>query len=193
MTNRTTLLIVTAGVALIGGCVVGPNYEPPNPVLPDAWHQELVGGLSDGQGNLQTWWTVFKDPMLDDLIERSRHDNYELTEALWRVREARAFRGIAEGQLYPTLGGNAEFERFRVNPRAQAITPKRRGSIAQKGAYGVGVLGLAAAVDPLAASAGFLLIPQPNRRESAKDKDLWTVGVDSSWEIDVFGGIQRLC
>ena len=41
----------------VASCAVGPRYVPPEPELPDAWNQQLVRGLVEGEASLQTWWT----------------------------------------------------------------------------------------------------------------------------------------
>ncbi len=43
---------------------VGPDYEKPETKMPDSWYEAVTYGLNDGTSNLQTWWTVFEDPIL---------------------------------------------------------------------------------------------------------------------------------
>lgn len=47
------------------------------------------------------WWTVFEDPLLEQLVETARTRNNNLEIAALRVLEARAQLGIATGQQYP--------------------------------------------------------------------------------------------
>ena len=59
---------------LLQGCFgigpkVGPDYSPPKLEMQDAWHQAVTDGLVAGEANLQAWWTVLNDPVLDGLIE----------------------------------------------------------------------------------------------------------------------------
>lgn len=103
-------LLVLAGVAAVGGCTVGPDYvEPELANLPDDWHAEITEGVLEGKAPIVTWWTIFDDPVLSSLIERAGAANLTLREAVWRVEESRALRGVAAGQRTPDvdLSGNA--------------------------------------------------------------------------------------
>ncbi len=108
------LLLGFLALALIQGCAaVGPDYTLPKPSVPDAWHQELVKGLNQGEPVLETWWTLLEDPVLNSLIERASEDNISLQVALARIKEARARLGIATGDIYPDLKGAGDAIRKR--------------------------------------------------------------------------------
>jgi NodT family efflux transporter outer membrane factor (OMF) lipoprotein len=94
---------------------VGPDYQEPEIVTPDAWHQELVRGLSAGQTSLDTWWTVLGDPVLVGLIERAGQGNLTLREAFEAVAEAHARRGIAVGEWFPSVDAGALYERGKIS------------------------------------------------------------------------------
>jgi NodT family efflux transporter outer membrane factor (OMF) lipoprotein len=51
--------------------------------------------------DLSKWWTVFNDPVLNDLICNAYHQNLTLKEAGYRVLQARAQLGISIGELFP--------------------------------------------------------------------------------------------
>jgi NodT family efflux transporter outer membrane factor (OMF) lipoprotein len=94
--------ILTA--AMFAACTtVGPNYEQPAVEMPDSWHVAAVEGLEDGRADLQTWWRVFDDSLLDDLVNRSAGGNLDLRGAMWRVEEARALRGVVAGVQKPQV------------------------------------------------------------------------------------------
>ena len=78
--------------------------------MPDAWHAAATDGVVDGDAPIQTWWTVFDDPTLTLLIERAGDANLTVREAVWRVEESRALRGVVAGQRVPAadLTGGAE-------------------------------------------------------------------------------------
>jgi NodT family efflux transporter outer membrane factor (OMF) lipoprotein len=70
------------------------------------WHTQLKGGLTTGEMDTQTlaaWWMALNDPELSSLIDRAALGNLDLKKALARVREARARRGVAKVDLFPTL------------------------------------------------------------------------------------------
>ena len=108
--NLLTMIAVACALAL-GGCTVGPNYVEPEIEPPDAWHTAAVEGLEDGEATLQTWWTVFDDVLLNDLVMRSGAGNLTLREALWKVEEARALRGVVSSNRKPQVGFSADANR----------------------------------------------------------------------------------
>jgi len=104
-------------VLILAGCAtVGPDYLPPDTPVSPAWHTQLKEGLITEEmdpRNLATWWTTFNDPELSSLINRAVGGNLDLKKAWARVREARARRGVAKADLFPTLDavGSATWSR----------------------------------------------------------------------------------
>jgi NodT family efflux transporter outer membrane factor (OMF) lipoprotein len=106
------LAIVAASVA--GGCTsfrdyvhngfkVGPNYQkPPSPVA-DEWIDSKAKGVNVATKDLSDWWTVFNDPVLNDLIDEAYRQNLDVRTAGTRILAARAQRNIAVGNLFPQL------------------------------------------------------------------------------------------
>ena len=72
--KRLTLFV--AVVAMATACKVGPDYEKPA-LLPndrpitDQWYTAATTGLASADSDVQTWWTVFDDRKLHELIERA--------------------------------------------------------------------------------------------------------------------------
>jgi NodT family efflux transporter outer membrane factor (OMF) lipoprotein len=97
-----------ASALVFGGCTVGPDYVQPETQVPDAWHTAATSGLDDGTASIQTWWTVFDDEILNDLVLRSASGNLSLREALWKVEEARALRGVVAGNQKPQIDASAD-------------------------------------------------------------------------------------
>lgn len=100
-------------LAFASACKVGPDYEKPMPLpneqpLPDAWHTAATLGLSSGQSELQTWWTVLNDRKLDELLQRAQLENLSLQQAVARISEARAFVGVARGQRMPIVDATGD-------------------------------------------------------------------------------------
>jgi NodT family efflux transporter outer membrane factor (OMF) lipoprotein len=105
-------ICMAAGALSLAGCTswsdyihngfkVGPNYCPPPAPVAQHWIDENDKRIrTDGEG-LNRWWTVFNDPVLDNLIECAYRQNLTLREAGFRVLQARALRGIAGGELFP--------------------------------------------------------------------------------------------
>jgi NodT family efflux transporter outer membrane factor (OMF) lipoprotein len=97
--------IALVGLFALSACTVGPDYEEPElPDVPDEWHTAATDGVLEGDAPIQTWWTVFDDPTLASLIDRAGSSNLSLREAVWRVEESRALRGVAAGERLPQVG-----------------------------------------------------------------------------------------
>jgi NodT family efflux transporter outer membrane factor (OMF) lipoprotein len=83
------------------GFKVGPNYgRPPAPVAQN-WIEAGNPEVHEQSEDLSKWWTVFKDPALNDLICFAYRQNLPLQEAAFRVLQARAQLGIAVGDFFP--------------------------------------------------------------------------------------------
>lgn len=99
------LRVLLAATLVVPCCgLVGPDYERPVLLAPDRWYHAALAGLSEGEANLQTWWTVFGDPVLDGLVDRAVAGNPDLEIAMARIEEARGLRQIAAADRYPTVG-----------------------------------------------------------------------------------------
>ena len=83
------------------GFKVGPNYlRPPAPVA-DEWIDYQNPDVLSEPADYSCWWSVFGDPMLDQLVARASQQNLSLKTAGMRILEARARLGIARGSLFP--------------------------------------------------------------------------------------------
>jgi multidrug efflux system outer membrane protein len=146
--------ILTILLFLQSCTMVGPNYEAPALRTPDAWTEKISLQVNKGpQAALQTWWMVFDDPKLDDLIERSRKENIDLKIAVSRIRESRAILAIANGRKLPQVDASGEASRTEPSDN-----------------------GILAPIEPLG---------------GVSSHSLFQLGVDASWEIDVFGRVRR--
>ena len=97
---------VTIGATFLSSCntmLVGRNYQSPEIVLPDTWHQSLTSDLRSHSSSLQSWWTKFNDPTLNKLIDLSSQANPDVKIALERVIEAQEGRTISRSGLAPTV------------------------------------------------------------------------------------------
>jgi NodT family efflux transporter outer membrane factor (OMF) lipoprotein len=94
-------LLLTITTTALAACTVGPDFMPPQPEVPPAWSQEGAAGITDEPADLVAWWTVFDDPVLDDLVTTAIARNNTLEITALRVLEARAQLGIATGSAYP--------------------------------------------------------------------------------------------
>jgi len=135
---------------LAGGCTplkeyvhngfkVGPNYQtPPAPVAPDWIDANDVRVRKDPE-ELSRWWTVFNDPVLNEMVCDAYRQNLTLREAGFRVLQARAQLGIARGEFFPqtqAVTGGFSQRAVSVEVANRQATPDRFFSTWQ---YGLGV------------------------------------------------------
>ena len=105
-----TLLIVSACTTL------GPDYQKPEVPWLQEWHTDLYGQIKDPseqfEQDLEFWWHLFDDKVLNSLIETAKKENPTIQIAGLRILESRAQLGIAGSTLYPQvqqLNGSANY------------------------------------------------------------------------------------
>jgi NodT family efflux transporter outer membrane factor (OMF) lipoprotein len=81
--------------------MVGPDYVKPTPPEPDKWLEGSDPKIEGKEADFSQWWTVFNDPVLNELIQAAYQQNLPLQIAGLRIYEARAQLGIAFGFQYP--------------------------------------------------------------------------------------------
>ena len=66
-------------VLVLGGCaMVGPDYVKPTPPEPDKWLESENPQIESKEADFSEWWTVFSDPVLNDLIQAAYQQNLPL-------------------------------------------------------------------------------------------------------------------
>jgi len=161
-------------ILLLAGCTsLGPDFTAPGWSGPSAWFgapqprppiSETVEAPID-----PNWWTLFKDPTLTALEQRVAAENIDVAIAALRIEQSRAQYDVAVAAGIPNIDGNTSYTRQKAS--------------------NVGVF--ANAPNPLGASgisgstAGGLASHKLNAF------DVYQVGFDSSWELDLWGKIRR--
>ena len=137
MARLSVCVVVVVGFGCIPGCTVGPDYEKPEPEMPDAWHVELTKGLAEGEATLHTWWYELNDPVLDGLIQKAALGNLDLQTALARIDQARALLGVASGQKYPTIQAQGSNQRQKISEEVLGPVVGAGGPVSLH-SYGIG-------------------------------------------------------
>ena len=101
--------VVAILVAVLGGCMVGPDYARPAAPSPSDYKEAQgwkVAQPSDDapRGN---WWEVFGDADLNGLEAQVNISNQTVQAAEARVREARAATQAARAALFPFVNAGA--------------------------------------------------------------------------------------
>jgi NodT family efflux transporter outer membrane factor (OMF) lipoprotein len=111
-TVRSAAITIAAVVLLQSGCTglreytrngfkVGPNHGAPEAPATYEWIDAGDERIIQQAADLSQWWSVFQDPLLDELIAGAQIHNLTLREAGFRVLQARAQLGVAQGNLFP--------------------------------------------------------------------------------------------
>jgi NodT family efflux transporter outer membrane factor (OMF) lipoprotein len=87
----------------VSGCAVGPDFEAPGARVQNNWIEKRDSRVKTKTDVKARWWRVFKDPTLDQLIERASEQNLPVQIAGLRILEARAQLGVAIGNMYPQV------------------------------------------------------------------------------------------
>jgi multidrug efflux system outer membrane protein len=183
-------------LAALAGCMVGPDYAPPaSTVAPQFTETQPpattrpVSTVSADDVQVTEWWTTFGDAELDQLVARAAKGNLNLAIAASRVRQARAQRGITGASLFPNLSVAPGYQRSRGSKNISL------GSLGGGGSSGSSK----SAADRPADVAQPINNPKAGGPQSPLgsgglpnvNEDLYEVGFDSTWEVDVFGGQRR--
>lgn len=117
--------------ALLFGCAVGPDFEKPEygqmPKSFDAENAPLFKAGEDG-GDIEKWWKVFDDPLLNSLIERALEHNFDLNIARISVEQAGYQLGISQSGLFPVLDAKGGFaERGNMSGSSRGYTSAELG------------------------------------------------------------------
>jgi multidrug efflux system outer membrane protein len=169
--GRVALMLFAASLA---ACKVGPNFKPPQEPVPDQYAgvkalPEPAPQPSTDSAAPSFWWREFHDPELDELIDTAQRGNLDLKGAYLRIVEARIQVQAARAQGLPSLDASAAYTREQLGI--------------------AGILksqGFDTATGPAASPAAQGLIASLE-----KPFNIYQLGFDASWEIDLFGKVRR--
>jgi multidrug efflux system outer membrane protein len=109
---------------ILSGCMVGPKYHKPDVAMPEQF-EELHSSAASEEEDLNHWWKLFHDPVLDQLIEEAIGANYDLQIALEKIEQTRAQYRIERSHLWPEIDLNATAMRSQIS---QNLLPKPVGA-----------------------------------------------------------------
>lgn len=121
-------LLALAPLALLAGCMVGPNYSRPA-ALPGRsvrLREANLEGITASPLPAR-WWRLFDDPNLDRLVEKALVHNTDLRQAAANLQRARAALSEANAARLPTGEASAGYKHERTG-----------GSLATDGAPATG-------------------------------------------------------
>jgi outer membrane protein, multidrug efflux system len=159
--RASSFILAAPIIVLLAGCAVGPDYTPVSLGMSASWRNKLPGSVASSHP--RRWWRSPRDPVLNALIESAVAGNLNVATAMARVREARANYRQVSGSLLPSVTGS---------------------SLARRTQAGAVPLGGAVGVEPAS-------LPSGGDGGAGDISDLFQAGLDSSWELDLFGANRR--
>jgi outer membrane protein, multidrug efflux system len=107
---------------VLAGCTLGPTYQRPAVPAPEVWRDGLSNADPASLADL-SWWELFEDEELRQLVRAALEANKDLRIAVTRVDQARALLGVTRAAQFPEInaGASATTNRFSdtVRPRGQ--------------------------------------------------------------------------
>ena len=190
-------LFRSLGLALLlGGCATGARITEANVKSPEAWHSPAPEGVAPSPLDAATqWWTFLEDPALDELVKRVRTANYDVRLAEARVREARASRQLTGTSLMPSTTINASWTASQIpaeefggegSPLSVGVS-NGPGGPASTISYRGDKFTISNTTSAAGATNG---VTYTGEAPGGIDRtsQLFQLGLDSTWEIDIFGG-----
>ena len=103
------LVIVIAASVSAASCVLGPNYRRPAVEVPTAFRDTTATTAQAESRSLTdlSWFDLFKDDTLTELVRVALAQNFDLRIAAERVLQARERFGIARADRLPFVVGSA--------------------------------------------------------------------------------------
>ncbi len=160
---------LTAGCTALAACVVGPNYAGPPTVAPEAvsgGHFRRATPDTSVDAPAARWWVAIDDAELDRLEDEALAASPDLEVARARLHRSRAGMQQQRANRLPNTGSSALYL------RTEGVTSF----------VGGGLAAVSSAIRP----------GQTTEAERLTDTlDLYDVGFDATWELDLFGGQAR--
>jgi NodT family efflux transporter outer membrane factor (OMF) lipoprotein len=160
---------------LLAGCTVGPNFETPEWLSPASWFARKAEpiqrppSLPVAEPIDPDWWNLFHDPQLTALERRVAGENLDVQVATIRLTESRAQLGVVGSAQFPNLNANGSYTRQKASD--VGVFANAPGALGANGASGSTTGGLASS--------------------TLNAFDVYQVGFDASWEVDLWGRVRR--
>jgi NodT family efflux transporter outer membrane factor (OMF) lipoprotein len=123
---NTGRLILSCGLVLLSGCMVGPKYVPPTVPPPPLAFKETPSNWKQAtpQDHLPKgkWWEIYSDPQLNSLEEKIAVSNQNLKAVYHQYMSARDMVRQARSQLFPTLSVGASGSRTQLSKNRPNFT-----------------------------------------------------------------------
>ena len=160
---------------IVGACTVGPNFDPPEWLSPASWFAKKAEPIPPEPSKPvaepidPNWWNLFNDPILTGLERRVASENLDVQVATVRIAESRAQLGVVGAAQFPTFNANGSYTRQKASD--VGVFSNSPTALGANGASGSTTGGI--------------------RSRHLNPFDVYQVGFDASWELDLWGKVRR--
>ncbi|MCE0521476.1 MAG: efflux transporter outer membrane subunit [Methylacidiphilales bacterium] len=126
---RNPAVVLTAGITLLTGCSVGPDYVQPSAPQASAYKESGPWKKAEPRDDISkgNWYSVFHDPKLNQLETQAEFSSQTLRAAIARVSEARAVARETEANFFPTIDFQGTGSRQRTSPNNGQLVSQSQG------------------------------------------------------------------
>ena len=165
MTLRAARSSTLLAASLLASCAVGPNYVRPNVATPPAYKEAAgwVVAQPNDAAPRGDWWTMFNDPVLNQLESQVEVSNQNLAAAEAAYRQARAAVAEQRAALFPTVDLTGSAQRSKSGNVVTFPTTTSNGGTGTGSTTSV----------------------------SSGARNSFQLAVGASWEPDLWGQIRR--
>ena len=110
--NNKKLISIAVAALLLSGCQsIWPDYQRPKVAVPSAYDQQAN---QESSHLSNTWWTLYQDQVLNDLVAKAVQNNSDIKLAVARIEEADAVLREVGAALFPQIDLNSAASRTRA-------------------------------------------------------------------------------
>jgi multidrug efflux system outer membrane protein len=116
---------IAFAAAALSGCMVGPDYQRPHTPLPVEFADAPASGSAVAKTAGADWWTLYEDPVLNDLVTTALSENLDVVAAVAKIEEFDADLREANAALFPEFDLGATAARSRSSVTVASPAPTR--------------------------------------------------------------------
>jgi len=117
MNLRISPTIILTLISLpLAGCMVGPDHVRPEAAVTDAFKEAKGWKPAQPRDTAlpQTWWRIFNDPKLNELVEQVAGANQSVAQAEAQYRQAQHLVQSSQSSLLPVATLTGQVSRFQA-------------------------------------------------------------------------------
>ena len=122
MISRTLFRLTPLALAVaLSGCAIGPDYLRPASLLPGLFGDDKPAEnvtVARNPAINPSWWTLFNDATLDNLVDQALKSNASMRQAVACVEQADALARQAGASFFPEIDGSAGLSNTKASTKS---------------------------------------------------------------------------